>query len=65
MVIQAKWVPTDLCHNRINLLHAERDDAGQEGFESLTWLLHHNLQDFQELLHHSTPCTALLQNTGC
>lgn len=64
MLIEVRW-PTDLCHNRVNLLHAQREDAGQEGLESMTRLLHHHLQDFQELLHHSTPCTALLQNTGC
>lgn len=56
---------TDLCHSGVDLLHAEREDAGQEGLESLTRLLYHHLQDFQEFLHHPTPCTALLQNTGC
>lgn len=65
MLTQDRWAPTDLSHNRVNLFHAQRKDAGQEGLESLTRLLHHHLQDFQELLHHSTPCTALLQNTGC
>lgn len=58
-------IPSDLSHNRVNLLYAEREDAGQERLEGLTRLLNHHLQDFQELLHHSTSCTALLQNTGC
>lgn len=55
----------DLSHNRVNLLDAQREDTGQERLEGLTRLLNHHLQDFQELLHHSTSCTALLQNAGC
>lgn len=65
MSTQNRWAPTYLSHNRVNLLHAQREDVGQEGLERLAGLLHHHLQDFQELLYHSTPCTALLQNTGC
>lgn len=56
---------TDLCHNRIDLLHAEGENAGQKGFESLTGFLYHHLQDSQELLYHSATRAALLQNTGC
>lgn len=58
-------LPTDLGHHGVNLLHAESDDAGQEGLESLARLLHHHLQDFQELLHHPTSRAALLQDAGC
>lgn len=58
-------LPTDLGHHGVDLLHAESDDAGQEGLERLARLLHHHLQDFQELLHHPTPRAALLQDAGC
>lgn len=54
-----------LCNDGVHLLHAQRDHTGQEGFEHLAWLLHHHLQDLQELLHHPAARAALVEDALC
>lgn len=46
----------------IHLLHAQGDDAGEEGLEHLAWLLDHHLQDLQKLLHHPAACAPLMED---
>lgn len=54
--------PSHLGDDGIHLLHAQGNDAGEEGLEHLAGLLHHHLQDLQELLHHPAAGAALVQD---
>lgn len=54
--------PSYLGNDGIHLLHAQGDDAGEEGLEHLARLLDHHLQDLQELLHHPAASTAFVED---
>ena len=55
--------PSYLGNDGIHLLHAQGDDAGEEGLEHLAGLLDHYLQDLQELLDHPAASTAFMEDT--
>lgn len=54
--------PPYLSNDGIHLLHAEGDDAGEEGLEHLARLLDHHLQDLQELLHDPAASAAFVED---
>lgn len=51
-----------LGNDGVHLLHAQGDDAGEEGLEHLARLLDHHLQDLEELLHNPAASAALMQD---
>lgn len=54
-----------LSDDGIHLLHAQGDDAREEGLEHLARLLDYHLQDLQKLFNHPAASAALMEDAFC